>query len=69
MIILDRYMFRGFIGTFLFSVLLLWILYIVGDIFGFLDEILKEGITVSSLAASVSFNDLTSGLIITSINI
>jgi len=51
MIILDRYMFRGFIGTFLFSVLLLWILYIVGDIFGFLDEILKEGITVSSLAA------------------
>jgi len=49
MVILDRYFFRGFISTFLFCLLLLWILYVLGDIFGFLDEILRERIPVSSL--------------------
>ena len=51
MIIVDRYIFKGFILTFLFCVLILWVLYIIGDIFGFLDEILREGISVTSLVA------------------
>jgi len=49
MIILDRYFFKGFISTFLFCAALLWSLYILGDIFGFLDEILRERIPVVSL--------------------
>lgn len=49
MIIVERYIFKGFICTFLFCVFLLWILFIIGDIFGFLDEILRERIPVSSL--------------------
>lgn len=51
MIIVERYIFKGFIGIFLFCLFALWILYIVGDIFGFLDEILRERIPASSLAA------------------
>ncbi|MGB2705484.1 MAG: LptF/LptG family permease [Candidatus Omnitrophota bacterium] len=51
MVIIEKYVFRGFIGLFLLCLLLLWALYIVGDIFGFLDEILKEGISAASLGA------------------
>jgi len=50
-VIIEKYVFRGFIGLFLLCLVLLWVLYIVGDIFGFLDEILKAGISISSLAA------------------
>ncbi|MBL7158177.1 MAG: LptF/LptG family permease [Candidatus Omnitrophica bacterium] len=49
MVILDRYFFKGFISTFLFCLFLLWSLFILGDIFGFLDEILRERIPVASL--------------------
>ena len=49
--IVARYIFKGFIGIFLFCVLILWLMYILGDIFGFLDEILREKISVSSLAS------------------
>ncbi|MBN1353076.1 MAG: LptF/LptG family permease [Candidatus Omnitrophica bacterium] len=49
MIIVERYVFKGFIGTFLFCVFIMWILYIIGDIFGFLDEILREHISLISL--------------------
>ena len=51
MTIIERYVFKGFIRTFLFCLTVLWLLYIIGDIFGFLDEILRERIPVSSLAA------------------
>ncbi|MFH1594251.1 MAG: LptF/LptG family permease [Candidatus Omnitrophota bacterium] len=51
MVIIDKYIFKGFIVTFLFCVLLLWLLFVIGDIFGFLDEILKERIPASSLVA------------------
>ena len=50
MIIIARYVFKSFIGIFLFCVMTLWLLYIIGDIFGFLDEILRERIPLSSLA-------------------
>ena len=49
MVILDKYIFKGFIFTFLFCVIILWVFYIIGDVFGFLDEILREGIPASSL--------------------
>jgi len=50
MIIIERYIFKNFLITFLFCVFILWILFIIGDIFGFLDEILREHIPVTSLA-------------------
>lgn len=51
MVIVERYIFKAFIVTFLFCAFILWVLFIIGDIFGFLDEILKERIPVSNLAA------------------
>lgn len=51
MVIVERYIFKGFIWAFLFCVFILWTLYIIGDIFGFLDEILRERIPVLNLAA------------------
>jgi len=51
MVIIDRYIFKNFITSFLFCVFILWVLYIVGDIFGFLDEILRERIPATSLIA------------------
>jgi lipopolysaccharide export system permease protein len=51
MVIVERYIFKGFIRAFLFCVFILWILFIIGDIFGFLDEILRERIPVSNLTA------------------
>ena len=51
MTIVEKYIFKGFICIFLFCVLVLWLLYIIGDVFGFLDEILRERIPASSLAA------------------
>ena len=51
MIIIERYIFKSFIYTFLSCVFILWIIYIIGDIFGFLDEILRERIPFTSLAA------------------
>ena len=51
MIITERYIFKGFIWTFLFCVFILWTLFIIGDIFGFLDEILRERIPISNLLA------------------
>ena len=49
MIIISRYIFKAFIKIFLFCVIILWLLYIIGDIFGFLDEILRERISAESL--------------------
>ncbi len=51
MVIIEKYIFRSFAWLFFLSALLLWGLYIIGDVFGFLDEILKERIPFSSLAA------------------
>lgn len=47
--IIDRHVFSSFISIFFFCAVFLCILYVVGDIFGFLDEILREGITPLSL--------------------
>lgn len=47
--IIDRHVFKGFISIFLFCLLFLYVLFVIGDIFGFLDEILREGIGASSL--------------------
>jgi len=49
--ILDRYIFSNFISIFLFCLVLLFVLFVVGDIFGFLDEILREKISAQSLLA------------------
>jgi len=49
MVIISRYVFKSFITVFLFCLLILWLLYIIGDIFGFLDEILRERIPVLNL--------------------
>ena len=51
MVIISRYIFKSFILIFFFCMLILWLLYIIGDIFGFLDEILRERIPVASLIA------------------
>jgi lipopolysaccharide export system permease protein len=51
MVIIARYIFKSFILIFSFCVLILWLLYIIGDIFGFLDEILRERIPIESLIA------------------
>ena len=51
MVIVARYIFKTFIYIFLFCVFILWMLFIIGDIFGFLDEILRERIPVTSLIA------------------
>jgi len=51
MIIVGRYIFKTFIGAFIFCVTILWLLYIIGDIFGFLDEILRERIPVINLVS------------------
>ena len=51
MVIVERYIFKGFIWTFLFCVFILWLLFVIGDIFGFLDEILRERIPATNLAA------------------
>ncbi len=47
--ILDRYIFFSFISIFLFCTVFLYILFVIGDIFGFLDEILREGIGLHAL--------------------
>ena len=47
--IIDRYVFKSFIFIFLFCSVFLYVLYVVGDIFGFLDEILREHIGADSL--------------------
>jgi len=47
--IIDRYIFLSFISIFLFCLVLLYVLFVIGDIFGFLDEILREHIGVKAL--------------------
>ena len=49
--IIDRYIFSSFITIFLFCTLFLYILFVIGDIFGFLDEILRERIGIRELSA------------------
>jgi len=49
--IVDRYIFYSFSAIFSFCLVFLCILYIVGDIFGFLDEILRERIGIVSLVS------------------
>jgi len=47
--IIERYVFYSFISIFIFCTLFLYVLFVIGDIFGFLDEILREGISIHSL--------------------
>lgn len=47
--ILDRYMVVNYVLIFLFSMVLLYVLFVIGDIFGFLDEILREHIGLDNL--------------------
>ncbi|NQT22735.1 MAG: YjgP/YjgQ family permease, partial [Candidatus Omnitrophica bacterium] len=47
--IIERYVFFTFISIFLFCTLFLYVLFVIGDVFGFLDEILREGIGIHSL--------------------
>lgn len=49
--IIDRYLFFSFMSIFLFSSIFLYVLFVIGDIFGFLDEILREGIGINALYA------------------
>jgi lipopolysaccharide export system permease protein len=47
--ILEKHLFKNFLFIFLFCATFLYVIFIVGDIFGFLDEILRAGITAKSL--------------------
>jgi len=47
--ILERYVFGSFLIIFIVCSILLYFTYVIGDIFGFLDEILRENIGVKSL--------------------
>ncbi len=49
--ILDKYIFFSFISIFLFCTVFLYVLFVIGDIFGFLDEILRAGIGVQALSS------------------
>jgi lipopolysaccharide export system permease protein len=49
--ILDKYIFFSFISIFLFCTVFLYVLFVIGDIFGFLDEILRAGIGINALGA------------------
>lgn len=45
--IIDRYIIRGFIAPFLYCLFMFLFLYIIIDLFGHLDEIIKQGIPFS----------------------
>ncbi len=47
--IIEKYVFKSFIGAFLFCIVLLMVLGVIGDILGFLDDIFKKGIPLSSI--------------------
>lgn len=47
--IIDKYIFKNFISIFAFCTIFLYALFVIGDIFGFLDEILREHIGIVSL--------------------
>ena len=47
--ILEKHLFANFIFLFTFCSIFLYAIFIVGDVFGFLDEILREGISAKSL--------------------
>ncbi|MDD5440280.1 MAG: LptF/LptG family permease [Candidatus Omnitrophica bacterium] len=47
--IIDRYIFKSYISTFFFCAIFLYFLFIIGDVFGFIDEILRERIAFSAL--------------------
>lgn len=49
--IIDRYIFANFICIFLFCTVFLYVLFVVGDVFGFLDEIMRERIGAGALVA------------------
>lgn len=49
--IIDRYVFFSFVSIFLFCTVFLYVLFIIGDVFGFLDEILRERIGITVLAS------------------
>jgi len=47
--IIDRYIFKSYISAFFFCLVFLYGLYVVGDVFGFIDEILRDRIAFSAL--------------------
>ena len=47
--ILEKYVTRSYVGAFLFSVVLLMVLGVIGDILGFIDDIFKKGISLGSI--------------------
>jgi lipopolysaccharide export system permease protein len=49
--ILEKYVFKNYIWAFLFCIVLLIVLGIIGDILGFLDDIVKNGIPLKTIFA------------------
>ncbi|MFH1665381.1 MAG: LptF/LptG family permease [Candidatus Omnitrophota bacterium] len=47
--ILEKYVLKSFIGSFLFCIVLLIVLGIIGDILGFIDDIFKNNIPLGSI--------------------
>ncbi len=47
--ILEKYVVKGFLSAFFFCITLLMVLGIIGDVLGFLDDILKNGISLVSI--------------------
>ncbi|MBU0683255.1 MAG: LptF/LptG family permease [Candidatus Omnitrophota bacterium] len=49
--ILEKYVFKSFISSFFFCITLLMVLGIIGDVLGFLDDIVKNNIPLTSILA------------------
>jgi len=47
--ILEKYVFKGYISAFFFCITLLMVLGIIGDVLGFLDDIVKNNIPLGSI--------------------
>ena len=49
--IVDKYMVRGFLGPFIWCLLLFLVMAVIIDVFSFIDDIVKFGIPLASIAA------------------
>ncbi|MFH1877412.1 MAG: LptF/LptG family permease [Candidatus Omnitrophota bacterium] len=53
--ILEKYILKDFISSFLFCVVLLMVLGVIGDVLGFMDDIFKNNIPLSSILAFYAY--------------
>jgi len=53
--ILEKHILKNYVGAFIFSIILLMVLGVIGDILGFLDDIFKKGIPLKSIMSFYMF--------------